>query len=30
VALNSLDVRIVAFVVAMLAGIFLHDRIFPD
>jgi uncharacterized membrane protein YedE/YeeE len=30
VALNSLDVRVVAFVVAMLAGIFLHDRIFPN
>jgi len=30
VALNSQDVRVVAFVVAMLVGIFLHDRIFPD
>ena len=30
VALNSLDTRVVGFVIAMLAGIFIHDRIFPD
>ena len=30
VALNSLDPRVVVFVLAMLGGIFLHDRLFPD
>ena len=29
VALNSLDVRIPGFVLAMLAGMFIHDRVFP-
>ena len=29
VALNSLDGRILGFVLAMLAGIFIHDRVFP-